>query len=162
MGNSNMLLFLFIFFHLGLIVQENPVYSVISKWRKALSWALWLVNFRIRSLVLKEIGHWCLQQLIWTDERWIFGCFIVLLDEVGSYLYVGVFFSFALGRNKKKGVTILSSLSLWELFYGWIFWLELKAWRAVAEWKSLFFPMSGFSARHLSSCVNPLPVDCHD
>lgn len=25
-----------------------------------------------------------------------------------------------------------------------------------------FFSMSGFSARHLSSGVNPLPVDCHD
>lgn len=103
MGKSNMLLFIYLFFHLGLIVRENPVYSVISKWRKTLSWALWLVNFRIRSLVLKEIGHWCLQQLIWTDERWIFGCLIVLLDKVGSYLYVGVFMLLHWVEIKKKG-----------------------------------------------------------
>lgn len=100
---GSLICFYFYFFHLGLIVQENPVYSVISKWRKTLSWALGLVNFRIRSLVLKEIGHWCLQQLIWTDERWIFGCLIVLLDYVGSYLYVGVFMLLHWVEIKKRG-----------------------------------------------------------
>lgn len=80
---------------------------------------------------------------------------------MGSYLYVGFFFLLHRVEIKKKG----DDPEFFE-FMGIVLWMDFltraQGLAVGCRMEEPFFPMSGFSARHLSSGVNPLPVDCHD
>lgn len=91
----------------------------------------------------------------WKVNFWLSYC---PFGQGGIIFVCRRFYAFALGRNKKKRG---DDLEFFE-FMGIVLWMDFLTRLGGLQNGRTFFSMSGFSARHLSSGVNPLPVDCHD